>query len=763
MVYPMPVTATGYQPYPGVGMPVTATAMPLQSYAGAQAFATQGAAYPVTRPMEPAVVDPNHQITTTVNQTTSAYPPDNYFAEADKAAVEAFERTKHSLEVQHQQVLALFPQNDSKTRRLLEQAATQPRVIPREHPVPAPQPRALSTLSAQQPAPWQPPATPATVPQPAPVKYSYETELPAGGVSNFPQTRQYSSTSSAPREPKPHAKITVRPKSVQAPQRQEPPPQQPPQRLVTKVVTKVWPPDSWFNSMQELPANDEEYHAPSGPTPFYVPPKALPLAPGWQGEAGEETLVATETAHRPAYAPAAETTKAPPPATDSEHPVGQYIPINLDPAPTGVSDEEAMRRYQQAEAEALEKVRQFEDLEFEAQQRDRRQKSAEARSQREAEEAAYQAEMEERERHNQNIRREIEYRKKQQEERRRFPHFECNGCGCGIMQDEVVYKPRLVDKSLEHKPVLIPKGKRGAPAPPPEPLPEPMPIAARLSFHPPPREPSFHPPPREPSFHPPPREPSFHPPPREPSFHPPPREPSFHPPPREPSFHPVESFHEPPPRMPSLRDPEPEPEQEEEYGIKTIENFDFDAARHGVKTVPDFDFDAARHAQAEVPPPPPPEPEEPAPTVDSSEYGIKTVENFDFDAARANQAVNEYGLKTIENFDFDAARQAQQAPPARSPYSAARSRLMSATAMVTALERLKKKQLFVRGPSNQPAQTIEANVDDENNLCVVCLEKEKCVVMFPCKHLSTCTNCAAALDECPMCRAPIENRLEVFV
>ena len=778
MVYPMPVPATGYQPYPGAGtgMPLPAPAMPLQSYPGAPAYATNAAAaYPVTRPVNPptmAVAEPDHQIRTTVNTVTNAYPPDSYFADADKAAVAAFERTKQVVEAQHQQALAMFPQNDSKTRRLLEQAAAQQRVSSRVASMDPPQhqPRALSPMLAQQPAPWQPPTqTYSPIQQQPPVNNSYQLE-PVGGITNFPQSRQYSAASSAPRSAKPHASITVRPKSVQPPTpRPQAPPQQPPQRLVTKVVTKVWPPDSWFNGLQELPEDEEEYHAPTGATPFYVPPKALPLAPGWQGEtSAEDTLVATQTAH----APAPQIAHAPPAWASLA--ASEYVPVfpnapatqmqeatidGMNTVPydgmATIGEDEAVRRHQQAEAEALDRVRQFEQLEFQAQAQERQTANTAAREAHEAEEAAYQEELNVREMQNQNIRREIEYRKKQQEEKRRFPHFECNGCGCGIMHDEVVYKPRLVSKALEHTPVLIPKGKRGPP-PPLEPLPEPKP--------------------RKPSFHPPPREPSFHPPPREPSFHPPPREPSFHPPPREPSFTPVtvESFHAPPPRVPSLREPEPEPEpeKEEEFGIKTVENFDFEAARagdeYGIKTVENFDFAAARgsfrtgadwNPQPEPTPPPPPQEEEPAPNVDASEYGIKTVENFDFDAARANQAANEYGIKTVENFDFDAAQQQAQAPPVTAP----RKSLYSTAMMISSLERLKKKQLFVRGPSNQPRETIEAQVDDDNQMCVVCIEKPKSVVMFPCKHLSTCTNCAAMIDECPMCRAPIENRLEVFV
>jgi hypothetical protein len=60
-----------------------------------------------------------------------------------------------------------------------------------------------------------------------------------------------------------------------------------------------------------------------------------------------------------------------------------------------------------------------------------------------------------------------------------------------------------------------------------------------------------------------------------------------------------------------------------------------------------------------------------------------------------------------------------------------------------------------------------ARAEDDEHLCVVCEEVKKQVILLPCKHMCLCKNCAAeclfkTLRECPMCRAKIENSMEVY-
>ena len=56
-----------------------------------------------------------------------------------------------------------------------------------------------------------------------------------------------------------------------------------------------------------------------------------------------------------------------------------------------------------------------------------------------------------------------------------------------------------------------------------------------------------------------------------------------------------------------------------------------------------------------------------------------------------------------------------------------------------------------------------SNAEDGDSSCVVCLERPRCVVVLPCRHLSLCEACASGLASCPMCRGEVRDSLVVFV
>ena len=61
---------------------------------------------------------------------------------------------------------------------------------------------------------------------------------------------------------------------------------------------------------------------------------------------------------------------------------------------------------------------------------------------------------------------------------------------------------------------------------------------------------------------------------------------------------------------------------------------------------------------------------------------------------------------------------------------------------------------------------LRDDLDRNPYLCVICWNERKNVVLLPCRHLCICLTCNQQLDNdasCPICRKPIENRLEVFV
>ena len=55
----------------------------------------------------------------------------------------------------------------------------------------------------------------------------------------------------------------------------------------------------------------------------------------------------------------------------------------------------------------------------------------------------------------------------------------------------------------------------------------------------------------------------------------------------------------------------------------------------------------------------------------------------------------------------------------------------------------------------------------DSKLCVVCQDAQKDVIFLPCRHMCACTSCArrlvGRLALCPVCRAPIRQRMEAFV
>lgn len=67
--------------------------------------------------------------------------------------------------------------------------------------------------------------------------------------------------------------------------------------------------------------------------------------------------------------------------------------------------------------------------------------------------------------------------------------------------------------------------------------------------------------------------------------------------------------------------------------------------------------------------------------------------------------------------------------------------------------------------ARKSALVVEAlEQQKEQRLCVICQEKDKSVVLLPCRHLCLCEVCSAHDDlaHCPLCRRPIAHRISVF-
>jgi len=58
------------------------------------------------------------------------------------------------------------------------------------------------------------------------------------------------------------------------------------------------------------------------------------------------------------------------------------------------------------------------------------------------------------------------------------------------------------------------------------------------------------------------------------------------------------------------------------------------------------------------------------------------------------------------------------------------------------------------------------NCSDDSSLgpeCRICLSTAISVVLEPCKHASTCYDCAMNISQCPICRAPVRDRYQFFM
>jgi len=58
----------------------------------------------------------------------------------------------------------------------------------------------------------------------------------------------------------------------------------------------------------------------------------------------------------------------------------------------------------------------------------------------------------------------------------------------------------------------------------------------------------------------------------------------------------------------------------------------------------------------------------------------------------------------------------------------------------------------------------ESSSSNDANLCVICLDKPKSIVLVPCGHVCICSSCSrlSNLTNCPICRDPVNTMLRVY-
>jgi len=70
---------------------------------------------------------------------------------------------------------------------------------------------------------------------------------------------------------------------------------------------------------------------------------------------------------------------------------------------------------------------------------------------------------------------------------------------------------------------------------------------------------------------------------------------------------------------------------------------------------------------------------------------------------------------------------------------------------------------FKVGATRRSAAPSVREDRDDRDLCVVCQDEQRRVVFKPCRHLVCCHGCGNSLQNCPVCRAVVQQRMEVYL
>jgi hypothetical protein len=73
------------------------------------------------------------------------------------------------------------------------------------------------------------------------------------------------------------------------------------------------------------------------------------------------------------------------------------------------------------------------------------------------------------------------------------------------------------------------------------------------------------------------------------------------------------------------------------------------------------------------------------------------------------------------------------------------------------------------GKTNDTRQHLlhQLEHEQESKLCVVCQDRNKCVIVLPCRHLCLCTECSIIIKRdhgtCPMCRQDVRRTMKIYI
>ncbi|CAK84521.1 unnamed protein product (macronuclear) [Paramecium tetraurelia] len=76
------------------------------------------------------------------------------------------------------------------------------------------------------------------------------------------------------------------------------------------------------------------------------------------------------------------------------------------------------------------------------------------------------------------------------------------------------------------------------------------------------------------------------------------------------------------------------------------------------------------------------------------------------------------------------------------------------------------EEIIIRiGTTNQyicQQNKMKVNEISGENLCIICVERERDCLILPCKHNATCLKCSKSLALCPFCRVKIQETIRIY-
>merc|ERR1712192_300420 len=131
--------------------------------------------------------------------------------------------------------------------------------------------------------------------------------------------------------------------------------------------------------------------------------------------------------------------------------------------------------------------------------------------------------------------------------------------------------------------------------------------------------------------------------------------------------------------------------------------------------------------------------------------GVVTVASACASAAEGELAKAEHTMKALEARNVAAENDLAEAVALISDRAAAAESEL-ALARISSAE----AEAAQRAASNEITRLQEAD------LCCVCQDAARSILLWPCCHMVLCAMCAGCVDSCPICRARVERRCRVL-